>query len=118
MTYKLADGGIKRSDGAFIPADESNSDYQEYLKWLNQGGVPAPADPPQVVMRYVTKNTAYNRIETLYGLVKLEQVCDLLNNLPRVQKRRYDDAQDIDCSNQDVILALQSLGIDPTQILY
>jgi hypothetical protein len=22
---------IKRSDGAFIPMDESNSDYQEYL---------------------------------------------------------------------------------------
>jgi len=25
---------VKRSDGAFIPKDEGNSDYQAYLRWL------------------------------------------------------------------------------------
>jgi hypothetical protein len=25
---------IKRNDGAFIPFDEGNSDYQAYLRWL------------------------------------------------------------------------------------
>jgi hypothetical protein len=36
---------IKRlSDNAFIPFDPANTDYQEYLKWVAEGGVPEPAD--------------------------------------------------------------------------
>jgi hypothetical protein len=29
-----------------IPVDEINSDYQEYLAWLDAGNIPDPADPP------------------------------------------------------------------------
>jgi len=32
------------SDNAFIPFDESNTDYQEYLKWVAEGNEPLPAD--------------------------------------------------------------------------
>jgi hypothetical protein len=32
------------SDTAFIPMDESNTDYQEYLKWVAAGNTPLPAD--------------------------------------------------------------------------
>ena len=36
---------VKRlSDNAFIPFDPDNTDYQEYLKWLDEGNEPLPAD--------------------------------------------------------------------------
>jgi len=39
---------IKRlSDNAFIPFDPANTDYQEYLKWLEEGNEPLPPDTPE-----------------------------------------------------------------------
>jgi hypothetical protein len=34
----------RTADGAAIPFDPANTDYQEYLKFLAEGGQPLPAD--------------------------------------------------------------------------
>lgn len=34
------------SDGAFIPFDGGNRDYQEYMAWLAEGNEPDPAPQP------------------------------------------------------------------------
>jgi hypothetical protein len=35
---------LRLSDNAFIPFDPDNTDYQEYLKWLEAGNTPLPAE--------------------------------------------------------------------------
>jgi hypothetical protein len=47
--YKLTNYGlvIKNPDvpsRLFIPSDPANTDYQAYLKWLEEGNTPEPAD--------------------------------------------------------------------------
>ena len=48
-TYHLTSSScILRSDGAFIPNDPNNADYQKYLAWLAVPNTPAPYVPAVV----------------------------------------------------------------------
>jgi hypothetical protein len=52
---KEKDGSIinvvfRISDNANIPFDTDNTDYQAYLKWLDEGNTPTPADEVKVLI--------------------------------------------------------------------
>ena len=52
--YQLTDpmsGGtiIRTEDNTYIPPDPANRDYAEYLRWVDEGGVPDPYVEPEPV---------------------------------------------------------------------
>jgi hypothetical protein len=43
---QVSDSLIQRDeDGAFVPFDSANTDYQAYLAWLDEGNEPTPYAP-------------------------------------------------------------------------
>lgn len=45
---------LRIEDGAFIPSDERNIDYQDYLLWVAEGNTPEPADAEPIVIPSIT----------------------------------------------------------------
>ena len=41
---------LRVADNVFIPADPLNRHYQEYLGWIEDGGVPDPYTAPEPVL--------------------------------------------------------------------
>lgn len=61
---------VRDEDGAFIPFDPDNTDYQDYLAWLDEGNEPTPCSPPATTLPETLP--VEDRVATLE-----EQVADL-----------------------------------------
>lgn len=55
MTYQLTTGDtiLRLADNAFIPQDPANTDYREYLAWVDEGNTPEPAPVPAPQPDYI-----------------------------------------------------------------
>ena len=49
--YQLTSGDciFRLADNSFIPPDPANTDYQQYLSWLDEGNTPEPAPEPEPI---------------------------------------------------------------------
>jgi len=77
--YQLTAGDsiIRTEDGACIPPDPANRDYAEYLKWVEDGGVPDPYVPPEPIPPEPTVEDQIlydheNRLRSIEGVPLLE----------------------------------------------
>lgn len=66
MNYQLANGGnVQRlDDGAVIPADAGNVDWQKYQAWLLQGNTPLDAPVPITQAPALTVDALANLLVT------------------------------------------------------
>lgn len=80
MYQLIASGGVLRlADGAAIPEDEENVDYQIYVAWRNAGGEPLPADPvvPSIEDIAQQRRQAYHELaDPLFFKWQAEQALD------------------------------------------
>lgn len=76
MTYQLTNGGtvFRLTDSAWIPPDPANTDYQAYLRWLEEGNTPLPADEPEptpeptAVEKLANAGLTVEELKSLLGL--------------------------------------------------
>jgi len=60
--YKLTDSTyiIRLADGTSIPSVSANTDYQEYLEWVEEGNTPEAADVPPAPTYKELRAAEYN----------------------------------------------------------
>lgn len=117
--YKILPTCIFRiSDSAYIPIDEDNRDYREYLQWVALGNIPNPyVALPTPIPAAITMRQA--RL-ALLDAGKLSSIDTAIDSLPSPQKERaqieWQYSNEVQRENGVVSMIAPMLGLSETDI--
>lgn len=123
MTYQLTftTSITRTADGALIPADPGNRDYQDYLAWVALGNTPTPYSPPATpvpasITNYqcravLTATASATAGKTLFDLVDAALKAD-----GGLALQAWEHANEVTRSGALVASVTASLGLTSTQV--
>jgi hypothetical protein len=81
MTYTLYTNGVLEKDGFYLPLNETNPDYMEYLAWVAQGNTPESADGSIYLAKVADNLASTEQIRATYQtmITRLEQIESVAN---------------------------------------
>ena len=76
MSYTLYTNGVLEKDGYYVPLDDLNPDYIDYLAFIEGGGQPVSADPSIYMAKLADDKLSVEQIKAAYQemITRLEQI--------------------------------------------
>lgn len=116
--YKLTNTDIiiGPPGNVYIPADPANTDYQQYLAWIDEGNTPEPyVAPPPPIPQTVTR---FQALATLAAGGWLDVVHTYIYALPRTNVTRlaFENATEWERTSPTVNSLAQMLGLSDAQV--
>lgn len=114
--YKLGQNSIIRNDGAVIPLDERNADYQVYMAWVAAGNVPQQADATAPFIPFSVSRFQARAALHLAGLLDDVEALMAAPDTPALAKLAWADAMEFERQSPTIAALAGAVGLTEQDI--